>query len=124
MSPIAKLQRDRLGSPGDAMKTLQRLSSMHGGQDGIDALTQASEIARRDLKDFARQAELLRKVSDDYAGAKEAPQSLYDAAGVYESSLKDNAKAIELYKEVASKFPSHKLAKRAEDRAAKLETAN
>ena len=122
LKAIAKLQRDRLGSPGDAMKTLALLSSMHGGQDGIDSLLQASEIARRDLKDYARQAEFLRKVSDDYAGAKEAPQSLYDAAGVYEDSLKDNAKAIALYKEVGAKFPSHKLAKRAADRAAKLET--
>jgi tetratricopeptide (TPR) repeat protein len=121
---IAKLQRDRLGSPGDAMKTLARLSSMHGGQEGVDALLQAADIARRDLKDFSRQAEYLRKVSDDYASAQEAPQALYDAAGVYEDSLKDNAKAVELYKEVASKFPSHKLAKRSSDRVAKLEKAN
>jgi hypothetical protein len=63
-------------------------------------------------------------VSDDYAGAKEAPQALFDAAGVYEGTIKDNAKAIELYKEVASKFPSHKLASRASGRAAKLEAAN
>ena len=103
------------------MKTLMRLSSMHGGQDGIDALLQAADFARRDLKDFARQAEILRKVSNDYAGAKEAPQALYDAAGVYEDALKDNAKAIELYKEIGTKFPSHKLAKRGGDRAAKLD---
>ncbi|MBI5247025.1 MAG: tetratricopeptide repeat protein [Elusimicrobia bacterium] len=124
LKSIAKLQRDRLTAPEDAMKTLMRLSSMHGGQDGIDALLQAADYARRDLKDNARQAEILRKVSDDYAGAKEAPQALYDAAGVYEDTIKDNAKAIELYREVASKFPSHKLASRASDRAAKLEKAN
>jgi hypothetical protein len=63
-------------------------------------------------------------VSDDYAGAKEAPQALFDAAGVYEGTIKDNTKAIELYKEVASKFPSHKLASRASGRAAKLVAAN
>lgn len=121
LKSIAKLQRDRLNASEDAMKTLMRLSSMHGGQDGIDALHQAAEYARRDLKDYTRQAEILRKVSDDYAGAKEAPQALYDAAGVYEDTIKDNAKAIELYKEVVTKFPSHKLAKRSEDRAAKLD---
>ncbi|MBI4059991.1 MAG: tetratricopeptide repeat protein [Elusimicrobia bacterium] len=121
LKAIAKLQRDRLGASEDAVKTWMRLSSMHGGQDGVDALLQAADCARRDLKDFARQAEILRKVSNDYAGAREAPQALYDAAGVYEDSIKDGAKAIELYREVGSKFPSHKLARRAEDRAAKLE---
>lgn len=120
LKSIAKLQRDRLGAAEAAVKTLMRLSSMHGGQDGVDALLQAANYARKDLKDFSRQAELLRKVSDDYAGADEAPQALYDSAAVYESSLKDSAKAIELYKEVASKFPSHKLARKGADRAAKL----
>ncbi len=124
LKSIARLQRDRLSASDDAIKTLMRLSAMHGGQDGVDALLQAAEYARRDLKDFPRQAELLRMVSDDYAVAKEAPQALYDAAGVYEDALKDSAKAIELYKAVGSKFASHKLAKKAEARAAKLGSAN
>lgn len=124
LKTIAKLQRDRLGAADEAVKTLMRLSSMHGGQDGIDALLQAASCARRDLKDFSRQAELLRKVSDDYAGADEAPQALYDAAAVYESSLKDEVKAMELYKEVGLKFPSHRLAKKAAGRVAKLEAPN
>ncbi len=119
---VAKLQRDRLAKPEDAIKTLSRLSTMHGGQDGVDALLQAADYARRDLKDPTRQAELLRKVADDYAAAREAPQALFDAAAVYENDLKDAAKAVELYREVDSKFPSHKLAKRAADRAAKLGT--
>lgn len=121
LKAMAKLQRDRLSKSDEAVKTLLRLSTMHGGQEGVDALLQASEIARRDLKDSGRQAELLRKVSDDYAGAREAPQALYDAAGVYEDDLKDAAKAIEVYKEVAAKFPSHKLAKKADGRITKLE---
>ncbi len=120
LKSIAKLQRDRLNAPEEAIKTLLRLSSMHGGQDGIDAVLQAADCARRDLKDFGRQAEILRKVSSDYAGAKEALQALYDAAGVYADAVKDNAKAIELYKEVASKSPSSKLARRARERVAKL----
>lgn len=121
LKAMAKLQRDRLSKPDEAVKTWLRLSAMHGGQEGIDALLQASEIARRDLKDYARQAELLRKVSSDYANAKESAQALYDAAGVYEDDLKDGAKAIEVYKEVAAKFPSHKLAKKADARITKLE---
>lgn len=123
LKSIAKLQRDRLAKPADAVKTLTKLSSMHGGQDGVDALLQAADWSRRDLKDMQRQAELLRKVADDYAAAKEAPQALFDSAAVYEADLKDNAKALEIYKEVESKFPSNRVAKKAADKAAKLAAA-
>lgn len=123
LKSVAKLQRDRLSKPADAVKTLGRLSSMHGGQDGVDALLLAADWSRRDLKDMSRQAELLRKVADDYAAAKEAPQALFDSAAVYESDLKDAAKAAELYKEVESKFPSHRVAKKAADKAARLAAA-
>ena len=120
---IARLQRDRLSKPEEAIKTLLRLSTMHGGHDGVDALLLAAEIARRDLKDYGREAALLHQVSDDYAAAKEAPQALYDAAGVYEDDVKDLTKAIETYKEVASRYPTHKLGKKAADRADKLAAA-
>jgi TolA-binding protein len=123
LKTIARLQRDRLNKPDEAIKTLQRLSTMHGGQDGVDALLLASEIARRDLKDHVREAALLHQVSDDYAAAREAPQALYDAAGVYEDDVKDTAKAIATYKEVASKYPTHKLARKANGRAEKLAAA-
>jgi len=120
LKAIARLQRERLSKPDESIKTLLRLSAMHGGQDGVDALLLAADVARRDLKDYNREAQLRVQVSADYAAAKEAPQALYDAAGVYEDDAKDGAKALELYHEVANKYPSHKLAKKASDRAAKL----
>ena len=123
LKAIARLERERLGKPDEAIKTLQRLAAMHGGQDGVDALLLAAETARRDLKDYGREAALRHQVSDDFSAAKEAPQALYDAAGVYEDDVKDAGKAIETYKEVASKYPTHKLARKATDRAAKLAAA-
>ena len=120
---MARLQRDRLNKPDEAIKTLLRLSALHGGQDGIDALLLAAEIARRDLKDYGREAELRIQVSNDYAAAKEAPQALYDAAGVYEDDVKDLAKAITTYREVSSKYPAHKLGRKASSRADKLAAA-
>ncbi|MFI5345362.1 MAG: tol-pal system YbgF family protein [Elusimicrobiota bacterium] len=120
---MARLQRDRLSKSDEAIKTLQRLSAMHGGQDGVDALLLGADIARRDLKDYGREAALRIQVSTDYQAAKEAPQALYDAAGVYEDDVKDAAKAIETYKLVATKYPTHKLAKKGTDRAAKLAAA-
>lgn len=82
LQSIARLQRDRLSKPGEAAETLVRLSQMHGGQEGAEAL--------------------------------------YEAAGICEDELKDAAKAISLYGEVSSLYSSHKLAKKAADRAAKL----
>ena len=118
------LQRDRLSKSDEAIKTLLRLSAMHGGQEGVDALLLAADIARRDLKDYAQESALRHQVADDYAGAKEAPKALYDSAYIYESDMKDAAKAIEIYKEVETKYPSHKLSKKAADRIAKLAAAN
>lgn len=124
LKSMARLQRDRLSKPDDAIKTLQRLSAMHGGQDGVNALQLAAEIARRDLKDYGRQAALLHQVSDDYAAAKEAPEALYDAAGVYEDDVKDLTKAIATYKEVSTKFPTNKYGKKGAARADKLAAAH
>ena len=121
LKTIARLQRELLAKPEEAIKTEQRLSTMHGGQDGVDALLRAAEIARRDLKDYTRQAALLHQIADDYASAKEAPQALYDAAGIYDADLVNAAMAIDTYKEVAAKYPKHKLAKKSAERAVKLE---
>jgi len=117
---VARLQRDRLSKSDDAVKTLQRLSAAHGGQEGVDALMLAADIARRDLKDYAREAALRAQVAADYPTAKEAVQSLYDAASVYEDDAKDGGKALETYHAVADKYPSSKQAKKAGDRIAKL----
>ena len=123
LKSIARLQRDRLGKPDEAIKTLLRLSAMHGGQDGVDALLLAADIARGQ-KDYAHEAALRHQVADDYSAVKEAPQALYDAAYVYEDDVKDTAKAVATFKEIAAKYPSHKLAKKATDRVAKLTAAN
>lgn len=117
---IARLQRDRLGKPDEAIKTLQRLSAMHKGQEGVDALRLSAEIARRDLKDYARQAALLQQIGADYPTAKETPEALYDAAGVLEDDVKDGSKALESYREIQSKFPDDKYGKKAGARADKL----
>lgn len=120
LKSIARLQRDRLSKPDEAIKTLQRLSTMHGGQDGVDALLLAATIARRDLKDYSREAALRHQVADDYAAVKEAPEALYDAAGVYEDDVKDLPKAIATYKEAGTKYPTDKYGKKGAARAEKL----
>jgi TolA-binding protein len=122
LKAIARLQRDRLNNSDAAIKTLQRLSAMHGGQEGVDALTLAASVAHRDLKDSGRQAALLHQIADDYPTAKESPEALYDCGGVWEDAG-NTIKAVEVYKEVATKFPSDRYARKASDRVAKLSAA-
>ncbi|MDE2292194.1 MAG: tetratricopeptide repeat protein, partial [Elusimicrobia bacterium] len=123
LKDMARLQREHLGRPEKAIDTLRKLSAMHGGQDGVDALLSAADIARRDLKDYQRQADILEQVASDYAASKEAPQALFDAAGVYEKDLQDTPKAVDAYKAVVDKFPDTKLARKAKAKAEKLSGA-
>jgi TolA-binding protein len=116
----ARLQRDKLEKPADAIETLGRLSKLHGGQDGIDALRLAAKIARSDLKDYARQGALLERVAADYPSSPEAPEALYDAGYAYQYDLKDDAKALTAYKAVQQKFPDTRWARKAASRAGKL----
>lgn len=117
----AKLQRDRLNGPAEAIKTWLRLAGMFGYPAALEAFQNAAKIARRDLKDYGREAELRRKFASDFPNVKEAAPELFAAAEIYEDDLKDGAKAAEAYKEVAAKFPGTKLAGKAQDRVAKLE---
>ncbi|MFI5361265.1 MAG: tol-pal system YbgF family protein [Elusimicrobiota bacterium] len=119
-----KLEETRpIPKADEAIETLVRLAAALGGQDGVDSLLLAAKIARRDLKDYVREAALLHRVSDDYALAEEAPRALYDAARVYEDDVKDSVRAIAVYREVASRYPSTRLAKKASRRAAKWAAA-
>jgi len=120
LKSIARLQRDRLAKPDEAVKTLLRLSAMHGGQDGVDALLLAADVARRDLKDYKREAELRVQVAADYPAAKEAAEALYDAAGVYADDAKDGAAALKTYRDAAAKYPNDKYGKKAAARGDKL----
>ncbi len=120
LKAIARLQRERLAKPDAAIKTLQRLSAMHAGQDGVDALLLAADVARKDMKNYKAEAELRQQIAADYPAAKETPEALYDAAVVYEEDVKDGGKALETYREVQSKFPNDKYGKKAISRADKL----
>ena len=104
---LALIQQKSMGLPEEAIKTYRRLGSP-------EALRKAADVARRDLKNYGLEVEL-RKAAGD-------AEDFYAAAEVEESDLKDLDKAIETYREISSKFSGHKLAKKAGDRAAKLES--
>jgi TolA-binding protein len=116
----AKLQRGRLKSPEDALKTYLRLAEEFRYPQAAEALMNAADVARRDLKDFKREVELRSKIAADFPLVKEAPEQLFQAAEVTEDDLKDVDGAVKLYQDVATKFPRTKQGKKAADRASKL----
>ncbi len=117
---MARLQRDKLGQSAEAVKTYLRLAEQFGPA-GLEALQSAASVARRDLKDYAQEAALRRRIAADFPSAKEAASELLAAGEIYEGDLKDPAKALEVYKELSGKFPGTREARKASERAARLE---
>ncbi|HAM35340.1 MAG TPA: hypothetical protein DEB40_11250 [Elusimicrobia bacterium] len=116
----ARIYRERLKQPEEAIKTYRRLAEQFLYPAAAEALMNAAEVCRKDLKDFKGEVELRRKVALEFPTAKEAPEQLYQAAQAAEDDLKDTDGAIKLYQETAAKFGVHKLGKKAADRAEKL----
>lgn len=104
---LALIQHKSMGLPEEAIKTYRRLGTP-------EALRKAADVARRDLKNYGLEVELRKQAGD--------AEDWYAAAEVEEGDLKDLDRAIETYKELSSKFSGHKLAKKAGDRASKLES--
>lgn len=117
----ARLEREKLSRPADAIKTYKRLAEDFHTPAGVAALQKAATIARKDLKDYNLEIELRKTIASFFSDSEQAPEELFSAAEVYEDDLKDLDKAGQAYAEVSSKFPTHKLAKKAQDRLAKIE---
>lgn len=117
----ARLERERLSRPAEAVKTYERLAWDFHSPEGFSALRQAAYVARKDLKDYRLEADLRRKAASEFADYEGAAEELFAAAEIYEDDLRESAKAAEAYRELSSKFPSHKLSRKALDRLARLE---
>lgn len=117
----ARIQRDKLSKPEEAIATYKRVPGQFRYPVALEALRGAAVIARKDLKDYRQEAELRSKAAADYPDAKEAPEELFSAAEIYEEDLKDLPLAEETYKAVAGQYPTHKLAKKVQDRLARIE---
>ncbi|MBI5623492.1 MAG: tetratricopeptide repeat protein [Elusimicrobia bacterium] len=121
MQSLAKIQRDRLKQPAEAIATFRKVAEDFTPPAAVDALKEAAAVARRTLKDFAQEAELRNLLATRFPDAAEAPEALFAVGEIYESDLKDDGKAKDAFNLVASKYPTHKLAKKAADRVASID---
>ncbi|MBI5622780.1 MAG: tetratricopeptide repeat protein [Elusimicrobia bacterium] len=117
----ARLQRDRLKAPADAVATFKRIAEDFAAPAAVEALTEAAVVARKALKDYGLEVELKKSLVNKFPDSAEAPEALFSVAEILEDDLKDDAKAKEAFQQFSSKYPTHKLAKKAAARVAAID---
>ncbi len=103
LSEKARLLRERVKEPGQAIAVLDEIASACKGDKAIAAYQLASRIAAKDMKDSAKQTAYLKKIADEYATSPAAPQALYEAGRVCEDN-KDLDGALEFYRKVVGAY--------------------
>lgn len=112
----ARLLKDVMSKPADAIKVYTRLADMFkGSADAAEALKTAGETAYK-LKDFVQAVELYQRIAAECPDNAIAPEMLYAAGQVSEEDIANLDKAVEIYGQLAIKYPAHKLAKKAQGR--------
>ncbi len=119
----ARLYRKPLKQPQAAIAALTRLADQHKGKQAVEALAQASDIAY-DHDDYAQQAELLKRLAEEYPQDAQAPKALYDAGYAYERYAKDPERAAATYRRLAESYPDDKYARKAQSRLKSLAPTN
>ena len=85
----------------------------------VDPLLEASQIAKKKLRDNVRYTQTLEKALMVFPKAAQAPEIMYDLAQAYEEQGK-TAQAIAMYKKLILTAPSGKYASKAQGRILKL----
>lgn len=112
----ARLLKDVMDKPAEAIKVYARLADMYKGAPAAEeALKTAAETAY-DIKDYSQAVELYQRLASDAPESAGTPESLFSAAQICERELANLDKAVEIYNSVSSKYPVHKLAKKAKSR--------
>ncbi|MBI5743666.1 MAG: tetratricopeptide repeat protein [Elusimicrobia bacterium] len=111
----ARVLREELKKPAEAIAVLNRLADKYKDARGIDALLLAAEIYRKDLKDAAGEIKTYDRIAADYASDPQAPKALLAAGEVYEKT-KDLEKARKYYEDVTQKYAEDASAKKAQKR--------
>ncbi len=101
----ASLFGRRLGQYQSAIDTDGKIADLFPGSPaGLSALKDAADLAHGELKDYALEVQLRRRIVDGYP-APDAPAQLIKIAKVEKDNLGDPTKAMEVCEEVADKYP-------------------
>ncbi|MCM2268071.1 MAG: tetratricopeptide repeat protein [Elusimicrobiales bacterium] len=111
----ARVLREDLKKPADAIAALGRLADKYKDARGVDALLLAAEIYRKDLKDPAGEVKTYDRLAAEHPADPQAPRALLTAGEVWEKA-KDYDKARVYYETVKEKYPEDMHAKKAQKR--------
>lgn len=118
----AKLLRDRMDKFAEAIAVLNRLADKYKdsrGAAGVDALLEAADIYRKDMKDAAGEVSMYDRLAADFPKDPEAPKALYAAGEVFYKA-KDSEKARAYYQKILELYPEDGMSRKAEKRIAAL----
>ncbi|MDX8387584.1 MAG: tetratricopeptide repeat protein [Ghiorsea sp.] len=108
---MAKLQESKTKEHRNAVVSLRLLSSSFKGDEGLKALTTATKIAHKKLKDFALTIEVQEQIMLDYSDTDDAIKAMFKKAELIEKQ--DPAQAKALFQTFVSTYPKHNLTKKA-----------
>lgn len=106
-----------------AYDTLQQTATVFATNEtkATETLTKAANIAKKNLKDYSKYVQTLERELLTYPNNPSAPETMFKLGQGYEQ-LNKKTQAIDTYKKLIIKYPTHKLASRAQGRVNKLES--
>ncbi|MBO4674863.1 MAG: tetratricopeptide repeat protein [Elusimicrobiaceae bacterium] len=105
-----------------AYRELQQASTVFAGYEKrrMQALSEASQIARKNLRDDIKYTQSLEKILVTAPNASNSDEIMYNLGQAYERQNR-TAQAVEMYKKVVLRHPDGKYAARAQGRINKLQ---
>jgi TolA-binding protein len=111
----ARVLRERMKKPAEAVAVLTRLADKYGGEKGHGALFLAAEITRKDIKDAPAEAALYDKIVAEYEKDGQAPAAMYAAGEAWEKAGNYDM-ARQYYMKLSEKYRDDKFAAKAQKR--------
>lgn len=111
----ARVLRERMDKPAEAVAVLVRLADKYGGEKAHEALFLAAEITRKDIKDAPAEAALYDKIVAEYEKDGQAPRAMYAAGETWEKA-KNYDMARQYYMKLSEKYRDDKFASKAQKR--------
>jgi len=104
-----------------AVESYRKLSNIFSGEDGLQALREAEDIANASMHDYPLVIAIDEQMLHDYSDDAQAAEVLLHIGDTYADKLKQRTEAIKAYQRVIERYPNSKEARKASSKIRKLE---